>query len=895
MKNKLYPLLLGIFLFVMPQTIFATHIVGGEMNYTCLGNDMYEISLTVFRDCDTGVPDFDDPASIGIFSYNAITDSYFLNTALGDQGQLLIPVMNNDTLDPTLSNPCLVVPPNVCVNTTTYTVIANLPFQSGGYLLAYQRCCRNQSILNIVNPLDVGATYTAVLSETTLLECNSNAVFNEWPPIYICVNEPIIFDHSATDINGDSLVYRLCIPYVGASPDDPMPQPPAVPPYDEVTWIDPPYNLSNVMGGIPLTIDSETGLLTGTPNTIGQFVVGICVDEYRNGELISTTRRDFQYNVGLCGTLTSSFFVPETSCEGLEVSFDNQSNSAQNYTWYFNDPNNPGATSTDFEPTYTYSDTGTYTVMLVVDANAITCTDTSYSTFSVYEPSLTSNFNYNVVGCDNLIEIELANLSDDTVFDLVAWEWSINNTPFSNSEHPPNYVGNPSTFPLTVSLTITNEVGCQITYEQEISYLVTADFFVPDLNCEGLEVTFENLSENSESFLWYFNDPNNPGATSSETNPTFTYSTAGTYTVMLVAQPDATICNDTSYATFSISPPSLFANFDADINCQNQLEIQLSDMSTDTLFNITNWEWTIDNIFYSASENPPIYMGSLLDSSFLISLTVTNEFGCIDTFEQIINYGFQLDYDNILTICDRVDTTTLLVTTSSNLDSIDFEWQPSAAIISGGNTNMPLVDLTIDSVFYFTVNDNGCIFEDSIIIMNGFNNLMLQATATPDTIYAGETSQLEVTPISSATYDWYPSTSLSNSNIYNPVASPETTTEYTVEVTSPNGCVDTTSVTVVVIELSCEEPFLFMPNAFSPNGDGENDILYVEGNAIEEMYLAIYNRWGEKVFESKDKNLGWDGTYKNQLLEPDVYGYYLTIKCVGGDDFFKKGNINLIR
>ncbi|HFC01020.1 MAG TPA: PKD domain-containing protein, partial [Phaeodactylibacter sp.] len=610
MKNLLYPLLFGLFLLVNPSTVFATHIVGGEMNYRCLGNNMYEIKLTVFRDCYTGIPDFDDPASIGIFSYNPITDTYSLATSLGTSGQLLVPSINNDTLNPTLNNPCLVVPPDVCVNTTTYTVTANLPFQTGGYLLAYQRCCRNESILNIETPLDVGATYTAILSEETLLECNSNAVFNAWPPIYICVNEPIDFDHSATDIDGDSLVYRLCVPYTGASPDDPMPQPPNTPPFDEVTWVDPPYNLNNVMGGVPLSIDSETGFLTGTPNTIGQFVVGICVDEYRNGELISTTRRDFQYNVGLCGTLTSAFFVPEVSCEGLNVTFDNQSTSANNYTWYFNDPSNPNATSSQFEPTYTYSDTGTYTVMLVAEANAATCADTAYATFSIYEPSLTSLFNYGILNCNNnSIEINLINQSDDTVFDLVAWEWSVNNIPFSNSENPPNYIGNDSNFPITMSLTVTNEVGCQITYEQVIDP-INAAFFVPEISCDGLEVTFDNQGSGPQNYMWFFNDPNNPGATSSEFEPTYTYSDTGTYTVMLVAGINSFTCTDTAYASFSLYEPSLTANFNSNLlSCEDLIEFELTNLSNDTVFNLVAWEWTINNFPFSTNENPPNVLG----------------------------------------------------------------------------------------------------------------------------------------------------------------------------------------------------------------------------------------------------------------------------------------------
>ena len=95
----------------------ATHIVGGEVNYRCLGGSEYEITVTVFRDCDTGVPWFDNPASVGIFNQS---DSLIFD--------LRIPLRNNDTLSLDLSDPCLVAPPNVCIHTTTYTDTIQLPF-----------------------------------------------------------------------------------------------------------------------------------------------------------------------------------------------------------------------------------------------------------------------------------------------------------------------------------------------------------------------------------------------------------------------------------------------------------------------------------------------------------------------------------------------------------------------------------------------------------------------------------------------------------------------------------------------------------------------------------------------------------------------------------------------
>lgn len=720
-----------LLIFFFWQNSFATHIVGGEMNYRCLGNDQYEIQLTIFRDCDTGIPDFDDPASIGIFAYDVTTNSYFLDTGVGSFGQLLIPKMNDDTLDPFLNDLCLVVPPNVCVNTSTYTDTVSLPFRAGGYTLAYQRCCRNASILNIQTPLDVGGTYTAVISETALTECNSNAVFNEWPPIYVCVNEPIIFDHSATDIDGDSIVYRLCVPYQGASPDIPQPQPPAAPPYPEVVWIDPPYNLSNVMGGVPLAIDSETGLLTATPNTIGQFVVGICADEYRNGELISTTRRDFQYNVGTCGDFISSFFVPEVSCEGLEVTFDNQSLNAQTYEWSFNDPGNPGASSPELEPTFVYSDTGSYTAMLAIQAviDTFVCEDTSYVSFSIYEDSLFPDFEFDVTGCDDPVTIDLMDISQDTIWTLVNWEWSVDGSPFAVGQNPPTY-------------NATNNTSDQINVE----------------------------------------------------------------------------------------------------------------------------------------------------------LVITNERGCRDSINQLIDLGINLDFINALTTCEILQETTLLVENVSNADIMNWNWEPSAGIISGGDTNAPTVDLTVSDTYYFTVEyDFGCIYEDSIMVMNNGIDLMLSATATPDTIEMGESSQLNVTGNNLSIYEWEPPETLDDPTRADPTASPDVTTEYTTTVTDVNGCIDTISLLIVVINQICDEPFLFMPNAFTPNGDNENDILYVEGNTIDEMQLVIYDRWGEKVFETTDQTQGWDGMYKGELLEPDVYGFYLRINCINGEVYTKKGNINLIR
>ncbi|MDH3651128.1 MAG: hypothetical protein OEQ53_15690, partial [Saprospiraceae bacterium] len=294
----------GMCLFVvalfLPNVSWATHIVGGELTYRCLGNEQYEVTLMVYRDCNFGNPeaDFDDPASIGIFDSQGNLQIHLGSPEnKGTLGQILIKFNPDDTIR--ISSDCFMEPDEgVCVHRTVYKDTVTLPFLEGGYQLVYQRCCRNQTLTNIVEPLETGASFVAVISEQALMECNSSPTFREWPPIFICVNQDLNYDHSAMDEDGDSLVYSLCTPFTGATKALPLPQPPSSPPYPDVIFRD-PFSLDNLLGGTALAID-QTGRLTATPNTIGQFLVGICVEEYRNGQLIGSTRRDFEYNVLDC-------------------------------------------------------------------------------------------------------------------------------------------------------------------------------------------------------------------------------------------------------------------------------------------------------------------------------------------------------------------------------------------------------------------------------------------------------------------------------------------------------------------------------------------------------------------------------------------------------------------
>ena len=145
------------------------------------------------------------------------------------------------------------------------------------------------------------------------------------------------------------------------------------------------------------------------------------------------------------------------------------------------------------------------------------------------------------------------------------------------------------------------------------------------------------------------------------------------------------------------------------------------------------------------------------------------------------------------------------------------------------------------------------------------------------------------------TYQWTPSQNMTTPNLPSTIVTPDTTTTYTVIVTDTFGCTRTDTVTITVTPVTCSTPFVFIPNSFTPNGDGMNDVLYVRSDILDECYFVIYSRWGEKIFETHDQINGWDGTFKKKDCQTGVYDYYFKGKCKDGDELELKGNVTLIR
>lgn len=380
MKRNLSSLVFLLFFSFFSSYLNAAHIIGGEMTYKCLGDDQYEFTMKIYRDCFGFGADFDSSPLSGtqasITIYNGVSQTPFISAQANAQGSIYLDAPSVQHLDVVYPSQCLTSLP-VCVEEGIYKFILTLPNSPESYYVIYQRCCRNNTISNIILPEETGATFFIELKPEAQFangNCpNNSPEFADFPPLVLCTNEPINFNHSATDDDADELLYRFCSPLKGGglagtagAPglatdiNGVAPNPDAPIPYNIVDWILPTYSgIAPLAGNPQVAIDEQTGIITGTPNLIGQFVVGICVDEYRTGVLLSTVQRDFQFNIKACTQpLVDSDFSFDLISN--DVNFSNESVNAYTYEWDFGDQN----TSTEESPSHSYSSVGTFTVTL---------------------------------------------------------------------------------------------------------------------------------------------------------------------------------------------------------------------------------------------------------------------------------------------------------------------------------------------------------------------------------------------------------------------------------------------------------------------------------------------------------------------------------------------------
>ncbi len=599
----------------------ATHIVGGEVSYKCLGGNRYEITVNIYIDCINGDPlaiEQDDPGLVSIydgsnFRHLVVFDSITLNPKID------VPA--------NFSNECITDYPRVCLRKCSFTKTYFLPSSTTGYMIVYQRCCRKTDILNLINPGSTGATYYTTIPSSQTASCNNSAIFKNYPPQIICINIPLIYDHSATDPDGDSLSYEFCTAYNGGDPNHVKPVP-APPPFIPVPY-QPPFNATNPMGGFPkVKIDPVTGIISGTPNITGNYVVTVCCHEWRNGVMINTVIRDFQFVVTNCSKavvadipiLSNEANTYIVQCTGRTVHFVNHSKGGFAYYWDFGVP---GATSTEFEPTYTYPDTGTYTVKLIVNKGS-TCPDSITRLVKVY-PDFKTDYQVSGLHCPGAM-LNFTDLSTSTYKPINSWYWVFDDGQASNEQNPTHsyLIGND----YNVTLISKNIKGCTDTMTKSLFI----ERFKPYAGNDTIIVTGERIDFNATGGLEYLWTPSINLTADNIPNPTGHYPDTGRFAYNVHIKSETGCEGNDSIKVWVVGQASYFVpnafspNGDGINDVLRPIAIGYSSNNFFRVFNRFG-----EVVFYSKDFSEGwngTYKGQLADmGTYFWELSITNRFG----------------------------------------------------------------------------------------------------------------------------------------------------------------------------------------------------------------------------------------------------------------------------
>lgn len=621
-----------------------------------------------------------------------------------------------------------------------------------------------------------------------------------------------------------------------------------------------------------------------------------------------------------CNNYTTSFSVSDSVLmlnQDCEIQFNTLCSSCEkSWHWSFGD----GTTSNSSDPSHIYSQSGTYTINLV-SGNGV-CFDTVTKNITLLICCDSSNYNF-------------ANLGPDT---SICSGNSLDAGNFQNC----NYLWSTGATSQTVSINSSGNYWVGLKNQNGCSAYDTIHVFVnqpPSTNFSGLTNNYcSNASTVNMIGIPAGGIFTGNGVSGNSFSPNI--AGVGSHTITY-SYTDGNGCSNTKVQAVNVNAiPSV--NFSGLVSnyCANSTPVYLTGTPTGGVFSGNGILGNILNQTNAGTGTHPIIYNytdgngcSNSDTQYVIinplpivSFTGLNDNYCIDelpdtlsafpiggTFNGIgiVGNSFNPSIASIglntigynYTDTNSCNNSTFQITdvapipvVSISGDSIICSGEADTLIASGlgsflwstGDTTSNITPSPTGTTTYSVTASNFCGNSVDSILIN-VNPLPLTTISDDTTILLGNSANLSAT--GGITYSWTPSIGLSCSSCPNPIASPKSTTTYYVKIAGVNGCSVSKKVTITI-----NDNFeIFVPDVFSPNGDGQNDILYVRGTGIKELNFAVYDRLGEIIFESNDLTIGWDGTYKGSSLNSAVFVYYLSVTLINDKKIKTKGDVTLIR
>lgn len=478
-----------------------------------------------------------------------------------------------------------------------------------------------------------------------------------------------------------------------------------------------------------------------------------------------------------------------------------------------------------------------------------------------------------------------------------------------------------------------------------------AEFVTPPVGCAPYTIDFHNTGRGDE-YVWDFGD----GSTSTEKSPRHTYAESGEYRVLLVASmAQGCATNDSSEVTVRVlgngHKSSAMTACDGAmtqigpeprLGCQYRwIEGRVSDSTIANPYVDEPGEYvlriSVDNGRCDELDTIMVRYNKLIDTVEVRQPTCHGSSdGYVVAHASRTNVGERLHYewdglagDSTLrgqrgdgrrhtlrvwdSLCSEEYTFELQDPESATIDkeantqlchdceghivlhAHDSQGRRYRYLWGDGDTASRREGLCEGTYTVTIADDHNCTYEDTTVLVVQHTLDDISVWADDTILFTGQETQLHASEIEGVRYQWTPTSDLDSPTTPHPTARPTGTTTYSVTLTDTAGCSATGQVTIRCTDIGCGETNIFIPNAFTPNGDGQNDELCVRGEYITQFSIAIFDRWGEKVYESEQQEGCWDGRHHGVMCQAGVYYYTCRISCEDGVQRTLKGDITLIR
>lgn len=582
---------------------------------------------------------------------------------------------------------------------------------------------------------------------------------------------------------------------------------------------------------------------------------------------------------GPYGTFT---YADLSGCSPLQVNFVATTRDRTSFIWDFADGNT--LTTTDSIVSHTYTIPGSYLPRMILrDQGGCVVPVIGVDTIHVYGVTGGIGFNDQPICDAGTVQFTNQSVSNDGI---TQYQWTFGDGGTSTQQNPSHQYSQTGLYYPT--LVVTTSHNCIDSLQSTIPVRVVASpqgqINQTANGCTPVSITFNGsiAVPDTSAITWSWNFGN--GQTSGQMNPAAVqYGTAGTYPVSLTVT-NSSGCTDTVSTTVEAYPiPTVSAGPDQEI-CLGTGEA-LAASGAD------RYQWTPSATLSCADCAAPI-ANPTAPTRYVVTGTTIH--GCSNTDSVMVTvvYPFEMAHFGGDTLC--IGKSTRMAASGAH----HYQWSPAAGLNDATSPTPVATPQATTNYMVVGFDDKNC-FTDT-----GYVRVVVYPIPTVDagndkTINVGQT--VDLIPVISpdvTNVTWSPTGSIFRADYPGITVKPRETTTYQVVATNPGKCTASDQVTVYVI---CNGSNVFVPNTFSPNGDGSNDVFYPRGTGLFNIKtLRIFNRWGEMVFErsnfnANDQNSGWDGTYRGAKLNPDVFVYIMEVRCDNNSTINYKGNITLIR